>query len=85
MTTAKRVLVFTLALAIALSIAILPAAASSYILRCTSCGSRDLSFIAEIRYPLGTDDNGNDIYYIENWYRCNQCGADNYVDASLLN
>ncbi len=78
----KRILTFTLVLALALSMLAVPAAASSmkYIPHCFYCNSANLTFVR--RHEYKTSDGVT--YYVENEYVCRDCGKTTFVDLSLF-
>lgn len=77
----NRILTFLLVMAIVLSMLIVPAAAATrYVPRCWYCNSTRLVYVDTHEYEAeGT------IYYIENEYRCRDCGKTTFIDVSLLN
>lgn len=79
--TIKKLTAVLLVLAIAMSILIVPAAATGIndgaeraARVCPNCGSGDLSYLGTTYTSCGPDDYGQEHWMIEKEYRCRSCG-----------
>lgn len=85
MITMRKFVAFALVLMIAISVFVMPASAAEFHVHdaraariCYYCGSDNLSYRERVYTPMGLNDDGYMVYYIEDKYACGDCGNFTY-------